>query len=65
MISRCRSCGVFPRAVSRRFSAQLASSDSVKCKMQSLSSQGGRHVVLASSDMAQFGHRRKKAMTDS
>jgi len=29
IISRCRSCGAFPSAVSRRISAQLVSSDSV------------------------------------
>ena len=34
MISRCRSCGAFPSAVSRRISAQLASMDSVKCNTQ-------------------------------
>jgi hypothetical protein len=34
MISRCRSCGAFPSAVSRRISAQLPSIDSVKCKTQ-------------------------------
>ena len=32
MISRCRSCGVFPRAVSRRIAEQPASSDKVKCR---------------------------------
>jgi len=31
MISRCRSCGALPSAVSRRISAQLVSSASVKC----------------------------------
>jgi hypothetical protein len=34
MISRCRSCGVFPSAVSRRIAEQPASSDNVKCKTQ-------------------------------
>jgi hypothetical protein len=34
MISRCRSCGAFPSAVSRRISAQLPSIDRVKCKTQ-------------------------------
>ncbi len=32
IISRCRSCGVFPNAVSRRIAEQPASSDNVKCK---------------------------------
>src|SRR6266403_1688644 len=35
MISRWRSCGALPSAVSRRISAQLASSESVKCKTHS------------------------------
>jgi hypothetical protein len=34
MISRCRSCGVLPSAVSRRIAEQPASSDNVKCKTQ-------------------------------
>ncbi len=34
MISRWRSCGVLPSAVSRRMAAQPASSDKVKCKTQ-------------------------------
>jgi hypothetical protein len=34
MISRCRSCGAFPNAVSRRISAQLPSIESVKCNTQ-------------------------------
>jgi len=34
IISRCRSCGAFPSAVSRLISAQLPSIDSVKCKTQ-------------------------------
>ena len=38
MISRCRSCGVFPSAVSRLISAQLASNESVKCRTQSFCS---------------------------
>src|SRR6202007_69994 len=34
MISRCLSCGAFPSAVSRLISAQLASSERVKCRIQ-------------------------------
>jgi hypothetical protein len=38
MISRWRSCGAFPSAVSRRIPAQLASRDSVKCSTHSFCS---------------------------
>ncbi len=46
MISFSLSCGAFPSAVSRRISAQFASSDSVKCRMHSACSASAAGVSV-------------------
>ena len=53
MIWRCRSCGVFPNAVSRRISEQLDSSDSVKCNMHCRCSASGAGTSCLQPDMWQ------------